>query len=78
VDISRLDYYRFLDIQIVASNFMELYIEICPHTPSVEELVAFATDRMGTFDYKDPQHYMYDYLLYLAEESLRELESKDS
>lgn len=55
---------------------MNLYIEICPHTPSAEELVIFTADKMGTLDYKNPQHYMYDYLLYLADKSLKDLELK--
>mgnify|MGYP006902063597 CR=1 FL=1 len=75
MDITRLDYYRFLDVEIVALNFMSLHIQLCNHTPTPEELVSFAADRMGSSEYKDPEHYMYDYLLYLADISLRECKS---
>jgi len=78
VDISRLDYYRFLDLQIVATNFMELHIEMCSEKPSAKELAIFAADKMGVSEYKDPKHYMYDYLFYLTEESLKEFKSKNS
>lgn len=71
MDIERLDYYRFLDIEIVAESFMTLYLERVKHEPVPEELVSFAADRMGVWDYKDPEHYMYDYLFHLAQTVLQ-------
>lgn len=71
MNIDRLDYYRFLDIQTVAENFMALYLELTQHLPAAEELVSFAVDRMGAVEYGDPEHYMYNYLLFLAQEMIK-------
>ena len=55
---------------------MELYLERLKSIPAPEELVSFAADRMGVQEYRDPDHYMYDYLLFLANELLNEVTTK--
>jgi hypothetical protein len=77
VDITRLEAYYWLDAQLIANNFMKLYLEGCGHKPAPEELINFAADRMGMFGWKNSSHQQYNYLLYVANKLLDKLEDNN-
>ena len=62
MDLARIKYHRWLDFEVVAKNFMQLYMGSCLHDPVAEELVAFALNMMGKRYWNDPAYQMYDML----------------
>lgn len=77
MDISRLDYLIPLDVDIISDNFMRIYIEMHEEKPTPEELVAWTTTNMGELAWKDPEHYMYDWLIKQAERAIDDYFEED-
>ena len=66
MNLERLQYLVPLDVDVITSSFMALYLEHAAHDPAAEEIIAWTTTKMGEYGWKDPSHYMYEWLMHQA------------
>ena len=77
MDLERLAWIFPFDIEVLTLNFMRLYLKMAKHDPQPEELVAFVTDQMGKFAWKDPEHFIYVWMLKQAVKVINEYNKED-
>ena len=77
MDIERLDWIYPFDLEVLTRNFMRLRLESTKDNLQPEDLVSFATDQMGKFDWKDPEHWIYSWLISQAEMLIEEHTEKE-
>lgn len=73
MDIKRLEYIMPLDVDMVSSSLMELYIEKYAFS-SPEELANWTADKMGKSSWMESEHFMRDWMIAQAK---RIMESYD-
>ncbi len=79
MDLERLDWIYPFDVEVLACNFMRLHLESYDKGDLwPEDLVTFATDQMGKFDWQDPEHHLYSWLLNQAEILVEEYVEEES